>query len=416
MDKAAEDLFEKFALKQRRDLENLAVARASPLGIPDDRVTCSSVASVLRGDQYNFGYRSDTAVLVYAHEESQLHSWLIGKKGLLAYHSQAINREGLEQCIQEQRSALGVERLQESRAPDYRKLGSFDKQKAGKSLDEATDELSNLLFPPPIASALEYMHDLIVVPVYSIGVVPFAMLKPSVDKDVLIARMSISIAPSLFDIDQTLDDWDDWWQTTPWGGYSFKSPLVAGVSEFPQRGKYHFSPLPGVKKEVEAVAKELEVQPLLDSQATKEVICAKAKRSDLIYIATHGFADGNEGYLVLWPGDNSDGIWSGQEIHDVRFEKASVAVLSACQTGLGRVHDAGIIGVARSFQMGGVPRVIVSLWSVRDEETAIFMVRLVRNMRQMMVAKALRQTALEMRDDYPDPLIWASFSLFGTPR
>lgn len=66
--------------------------------------------------------------------------------------------------------------------------------------------------------------------------------------------------------------------------------------------------------------------------------------------------------------------------------------------------------------MGGVPRIVVSLWSVKDEETAVFMVRLVRNMRQMMVAEALRQTALEMRDDYPDPLIWASFSLFGTPR
>ncbi len=414
MDKAAEDLFEKFALKQRRDLNDLVFARSRPLGIGigDDRVTCSSVASVLRGDQHRFGYRLDTAVLVYAHEESQLHSWLIGKKGLLAYHSKAIDPEGLEQRIQEQRSALGVERLQESRAPDYRKLGSFDKQKAGKSLDEATDELSNFLFPPPIASAFEYIHNLIVVPVYSIGVVPFAMLKPSVDKDVLIARMSISIAPSLFDIAQVLD----WRGTTFWRGYSFKSPLVAGVSEFPQRGKYHFSPLPGVKKEVEAVAKELEVPALLDSQATKEVICTKAKRSDLIYIATHGFADGNEGYMVLWPGDNSDGIWSGQEIHDVRFEKAYVAVLSACQTGLGRVHDAGIIGVARSFQMGGVPRVIVSLWSVRDEETAIFMVRLVRNMRQMMVAEALRQTALEMGRDYPDPLVWASFSLFGTPR
>lgn len=410
MDKTAEDLFEKFALKQRRDLKDMyAVRRVTGLDSLGS-VTCSSVAREC-GDRDN--YWPGTGILIYAHEDSQLHSWLIDETGLLAYHSKKINREELEQCIQEQRSALGVERLQESRAPDYRKLGSLGKPKAGKSLDEATDEVSKLLFAPPIASALKAIKHLIVVPVYSLGVVPFAMLKPFANKEVLIIElMSISIAPSLFDIDHLLNEVF----TPPYSTYTFESPLVAGLSEFPQRGKYHFSPLPGVKKEVEAVAKELEVQPLLDYQATKEVICAEAERSDLIYIATHGFADGNEGYLVLWPGDKSDGIWSGQEIHDVRFENAYVAVLSACQTGLGRVHDAGMIGVARSFQMGGVPRVIVSLWSVKDEETAVFMVRLVRNMRQMMVAEALRQTALEMRCDYPDPLIWASFSLFGTPR
>ena len=412
MDKTAQDLFEKFALKQHRDLNDLYNTRGSSNKLGWGRsVTCSSVAHEL-SSRYRDYYWPNTGILVYAHEESQLHSWLIDGTGLLAYHSKKTNREELEQCIQEQRSALGVERLQESRAPDYRKLGSLGKPKPGKSLDEATDELSKLLFAPPIAFALKDIMHLIVVPVYSLGVVPFAMLKPFADKDVLIKYMSLSIAPSLLDIDQSLNEIF----SPEFDTFTFETPLVAGLSEFPQRGKYYFSPLPGVKKEVEAVAKELEVQPLLDSQATKEVICANVERSDLIYIATHGFADGNEGYLVLWPGDNSDGIWSGQEIHDVRFRKAYVAVLSACQTGLGRVHDAGIIGVARSFQMGGVPRVIVSLWSVRDEETAVFMVRLVRNMRQMMVAEALRQTALEMRRDYPDPLVWASFSLFGTPR
>ncbi|OUL27309.1 hypothetical protein BV378_11845 [Nostoc sp. RF31YmG] len=414
MDKAAEDLFEKFALKQHRDLENLRAVRGYH-GIEDwgGSVTCSSVARVLSGEG-GLDYWPRTGILIYAHEESQLYSWLIDERGLLAYHLEAINREELEQRIQEQRSALGVERLQESRAPVYRKLMPLDQKPQKRPfLDNATDNLSKILFSPPIASALKDIKHLIVVPVYSLGVVPFAMLKPFANKDVLIIEhMSVSIAPSLFDIEQLLEE-----VFTPRNrGFTFESPLVAGLSEFPQRGKYHFSPLPGVKKEVEAVAKELEVSSLLDSQATKEVICAEAEHSDLVYIATHGFADENEGYLVLWPRDDSDGIWSGQEIHDVRFNNAYVAVLSACQTGLGQVHDAGIIGVARSFQMGGVPRVIVSLWSVKDEETAIFMVRLVRNMRQMMVAEALRQTVLEMRRDYPDPTIWASFSFFGTPR
>jgi len=269
--------------------------------------------------------------------------------------------------------------------------------------------LSELLIPSTIASALSEISPLIIVPIRSLGIVPFSMLRPFANKEVvLIEQISLSIAPSLFDLEQLLTKT---FRSTHGYFPLFEAPLVVGLSEFPQHSKQQFSPLPGVRKEIETVAQELGVQPLLNFQATKEAIYANAERSGLLYIATHGFADETEGYLVLW-----DSIWSGQEIHDLKFENAYVAILSACQTGLGRVHDAGMIGVARSFQMGGVPRVVVSLWSVKDEETAVFMVRLVQNMYETMVAEALQKTILSMRRDYPDPAVWASFSLFGTPR
>ena len=312
-----------------------------------------------------------------------------------------------------------MHRLQASRDPSLRLAELvFNDEPVRKSADGATRELSNLLIAPPIAGALANIKHLIIIPVHSLGVVPFAMLRPFGDDSVLIDRMSLSVAPSLFDIDQLLRETFPPPDREGRAGavYRFENPLIAGLSDFPHEGKYRFQPLPGVKKELEAVAQELNVRPLLNSLATKRSVHDKAPGADLIYIASHGFADEKEGYLVLWPDGKSDGIWSGQEIHDVKFNNAYVVVLSACQTGLGRIHDAGIIGVARSFQMGGAPRVVVSLWSVKDRETAIFMVRLFKNMRNTMVAEALRQTALEMRRDFPDPVVWASFSLFGTPR
>lgn len=421
INEAAETLFEKFALKHQRDVKNLEATRCidSIVG-SSGSITCSSLADVLRnefGTQLNwsndYGYWRRTGVLMYAHEGLQLHSWLVGEEGLLSYCSKMISREELERCIQEHRLAIGIEQLQARRAPTYRKLVALDGLGAGKSLDVANIELTELLIPPTIAFALGEIDHLIIVPVYSLGVVPFAMLKPFVNKEVvLIDQVSLSIAPSIFDLDQRLKETFE----RPGLNFTFESPLIAGLAEFPQHVKHQFSELPGVKKEVEAIAKELGVQPLLNSQVTKKEICKNAEVADLIYIATHGFADENEGYLVLWGDKYSDSIWSGQEIHDLKFGNAYVAVLSACQTGLGRVHDAGMVGVARSFQMGGVPRIVVSLWSVKDEETAIFMVRLVQNMRETMVAEALRKTVLEMRRDYPDPAVWASFSLFGTPR
>jgi CHAT domain-containing protein len=319
----------------------------------------------------------------------------------------------LDQRIQDQRVALGILKLQASRAPETRGLDLGTP--ARRTLDEATLDLSKLLFAPPVAEALKKIRHLVVVPVHSLGVVPFAMLRPFGDRAVLIETMSVTVAPSLFDIEKSLREAfppPDWGKAT----YTFETPLVVGLSEFPHKGHRDFPPLPGVTKELEAVAKELNAKPFLNSQATKRLVQSEAPAADLVYIASHGFADEKEGYLVLWPDDETDGIWSGQEIHDVRFENAYVAVLSACQTGLGRVHDAGVIGVARSFQMGGTPRVVVSLWSVKDDETAVFMTRLVRNMRKTMVAEALRETALEMRRDFPDPAVWASFTLFGTPR
>lgn len=131
MDKAAEDLFEKFVLKQRRDLEDLLLVRGYYGLDSEGSVSCSSVARVLSSESAQ-EYWPGTGILIYAHEDSQLHSWLIDETELLAYHSKKINREELEQCIQEQRSALGVERLQQSRAPNYRKLGSLGKPKAGR--------------------------------------------------------------------------------------------------------------------------------------------------------------------------------------------------------------------------------------------------------------------------------------------
>jgi len=120
MDKAAEDLFEKFAIKQQRDLEDLQSVR-SYSGIKEfgETITCSSVARAL-GEDYGLGYSVRTDVLMYAYEESNLHSWLIGDKGLLAYYSKAVSLEKLEQCIQEQHSAVGVEQLQKSRTSNYR--------------------------------------------------------------------------------------------------------------------------------------------------------------------------------------------------------------------------------------------------------------------------------------------------------
>ena len=63
-----------------------------------------------------------------------------------------------------------------------------------------------------------------------------------------------------------------------------------------------------------------------------------------------------------------------------------------------------------------VPSVIVSLWSVPDDATALLMTEFYRQIqRHPDKADALRQAMLTTMKKYPHPLDWAGFMLIGEP-
>lgn len=164
----------------------------------------------------------------------------------------------------------------------------------------------------------------------------------------------------------------------------------------------------------------LNVTPLIGKAATKEKVVENARTASLLYFATHGVANSTDpltgGFLMFAADKLEQGWWTAREIQNERFS-ANLAVLSACQTGLGKVHDAGIIGLARAFQIAGVARVVMSLWSVDDAATNELMQAFMKNLQTTnMPSEALRQAMLETRKKFPHPSYWASFVLFGTPR
>lgn len=73
-------------------------------------------------------------------------------------------------------------------------------------------------------------------------------------------------------------------------------------------------------------------------------------------------------------GGREDGILTAYEISHLNLSDTRLAVLSACQTGLGDIRGAeGVYGLQRAFKMAGVDYLLVSLWQVPDQETADFM-------------------------------------------
>ena len=79
--------------------------------------------------------------------------------------------------------------------------------------------------------------------------------------------------------------------------------------------------------------------------------------------------------LALSNAGEDDGFLTALEILRTKIP-ADLAVLSACETGKGKiVKGEGIVGLTRAFMFAGAPRVICSLWKVDDEATKALMIK-----------------------------------------
>lgn len=121
-----------------------------------------------------------------------------------------------------------------------------------------------------------------------------------------------------------------------------------------------------------------------------------------------------------------DGVVTAAEIGTWKLT-ADLVCLSACSTALGRREsDEGTLGLSWAFLAAGAQSVLVSLWRVDDESTALLMDHFYVNWRGgrgLGKAEALRQAKLQLRDTvegschpYADPFYWAGFVLLGDAR
>ena len=111
------------------------------------------------------------------------------------------------------------------------------------------------------------------------------------------------------------------------------------------------------------------------------------------------------------PGQD-DGILTAEEIAALDLSGCRMVVLSACETGLGDATDyEGVLGLQRAFKLAGVQTIVMSLWRVRDDVTALLMTRFYEHLLADKVTphEAMRRAQRDVRRDFPDPHNWAAF-------
>jgi CHAT domain-containing protein len=113
----------------------------------------------------------------------------------------------------------------------------------------------------------------------------------------------------------------------------------------------------------------------------------------------------------------SDGMLTVKDILSMNI-KASMLVLSACQTGLNKQKPGDeLIGLTRAFLYSGTKSIMVSLWSVSADSTLKLMESFYKKIKneKMSKAEALQKAQIEMMQDarYAHPYYWAPFLLIG---
>jgi CHAT domain-containing protein len=398
--------------QQQKARTRLGAVRGAPARETVPIISMDMVAGRL-AEQIAIGKLPEhSALLLYAPDPGHgFRICLVGPAGLMAATLTQTDAQGLLKAIDALRWSYGVEELQQVRAA--RRSGQPPVQPPAmlSTPGEAERALGQILLPPPIADKLQKVKHLIIVPAGPIGTVPFPALSPFGKKGALVDHMSITLAPSLVEFTDTKGGWN--------ATSAFATPLVVGDPLLVPSEEWVIPPLPGAQAEAQQVAAQLKADALTGVAARREAVANRATAASLIYVAAHGSADPQsplDGGLLMLAGPTLEqGWWTARQIQSTRLS-AELAVLSACQTGLGQQHDGGTIGLARAFQLAGVRRVVMSLWSIDDEATQMLMTRFVDHAGKAPPAEALRLAMLDARKKYPDPALWASFLAFGSAR
>ena len=293
-----------------------------------------------------------------------------------------------------------------------------------KRRQDALRELNDILIKPLESYLPKNDQDVVtIVPHGPLFMVPFAALI-SEDKKFLVEKHTLAYIPAIgvFRATQKL------LQTVssePDKLLAFGNPITKAIA--------FLGALPYSEKEVHDIADIFGASNSLlkiGQEADKKTFEELAPQFSEIHLATHGLVDEEhpmQSALILAPTSSDDGLLTVKDILAMKELKAKLVVLSACQTGRGKITGDGVVGLSRAFIIAGTPSVLVSQWNVDDIITQFQMKSFYKSyLAHAGRSRSLRQAQLDTIKfmegaDFAkstnvlraNPRYWAAFQLIG---
>lgn len=162
-----------------------------------------------------------------------------------------------------------------------------------------------------------------------------------------------------------------------------------------------------------------------DTEASKSAFMnLSGSDVNMLHIATHGIynddkkstdSESMQNSLLAFAGANIDdtALVTAADIATMDLRRCELAVLSACETGLGKLGGDGVFGLQRGFKNAGVRTLLMSLQNVYDDSTADLMIGFYKYMMSGETKRsALVKAQKELKEKgYTDPKYWATFIL-----
>jgi len=177
--------------------------------------------------------------------------------------------------------------------------------------------------------------------------------------------------------------------------------------------------LPYAMEEASVIVSSISsVDVLSGTKATKKRILSLYRNYDILHFACHAhFDEQNPIFTHLVVSDGKGGISRLElnEIYELNFNRNPIVVLSACESGAGKLTAGDeITCLPRAFIYAGARSVIVTLWPVQDRTTARLMEKFYRNLSKgQPVGEALTNAQRWLKQTDADPYHWAGFQLIG---
>lgn len=176
-------------------------------------------------------------------------------------------------------------------------------------------------------------------------------------------------------------------------------------------------------QEVEDLESNYEATAYVNQQASEENFKAHAGAYRVLHLAMHSLVDELEpqNSRLVFSGDegkSEDGSLHSFELRNLNL-RADLAVLSACQTGYGKLEmGEGVLSLARSFAIAGVGGVVVTHWNVGDRTTNQLMGNFYHYLDKGLTrSEALRRGKMDYFEDAHasqlHPFYWAAFVAIG---